>query len=177
MSDIRKLEGSDIEDALALAWKVFGEFEAPEYSRAGIDEFHNFVTEGWKNAEMTFYGAFEEGTIIGMLALRPHRHISLFFVEKDHQGKGVGRELFKTVAAELEGRVLTVNSAPYAVNIYRALGFKPMAKETVTNGIRYTPLRYGECPCHKAKSINQDNEILDPFHRHRSRMGSHDDVD
>lgn len=28
------------------------------------------------------------------------------------------KELFKTVAAELEGRVLTVNSAPYAVNIY-----------------------------------------------------------
>lgn len=92
MSDIRKIEEPEIENALELAWEVFVEFEAPEYAQAGIDEFHNFVTEGWKNAGMTFYGAFEDGRIIGMLALRPRRHISLFFVGKDYQGKGVGKE-------------------------------------------------------------------------------------
>ena len=161
MSDIRRIEGTDIEDALALAWDVFMEFEAPEYAQAGIDEFHNFVTEGWEKVGMTFYGAFEEDRIIGMLALRPHRHISLFFVEKDYQGRGVGKALFEMVSADLEGKVMTVNSAPYAVNIYKALGFKPMAKETVTNGIRYTPMRYGECPCHKAKSCHRSINCME----------------
>lgn len=67
MSDIRKIEEPEIENALELAWEVFVEFEAPEYAQAGIDEFHNFVTEGWKNAGMTFYGAFEDGRIMECL--------------------------------------------------------------------------------------------------------------
>ena len=39
-------------------------------------------------------------------------------------------------------QVFTVNSSPYAVEVYRHLGFVPTDTEQLTNGIRYTPMRF-----------------------------------
>lgn len=41
----------------------------------------------------------------------------------------------------------TVNSSPYAVDIYRQLDFVPTDTEQITNGIRYMPMRFegGQC--------------------------------
>ena len=36
----------------------------------------------------------------------------------------------------------TVNSAPYAVDIYRHLGFAETGPEQTINGIRFTPMAY-----------------------------------
>lgn len=155
---IKRLSGREITAALDLAWTVFLDCIEPDLSQEGINEFHRFVTEVWKKAGMVFYGAFDGDRIIGMMGLRPHRHISLFFVEKARQGKGIGRSLFERVKSDLGGRVMTVNSAPSAVDVYQALGFTKLAEESTTNGIRHTPMRYGDCPCHRAdkcpRSIN-----------------------
>ncbi|WP_347567129.1 GNAT family N-acetyltransferase [Alistipes finegoldii] len=37
---------------------------------------------------------------------------------------------------------ITVNSSPYAVEIYRRLGFTATDAERVTDGIRFTPMTY-----------------------------------
>ena len=37
--EIRKLHKPEYEAALALVWEVFLEYEAPEYSKEGVDEF------------------------------------------------------------------------------------------------------------------------------------------
>ena len=37
---------------------------------------------------------------------------------------------------------ITVNSSPYAVEIYRRLGFTATDAERVTDGIRFTPITY-----------------------------------
>ncbi len=50
--------------------------------------------------------------------------------------------LFETMRADDDGDVFTVNSSPYAVEIYRRLGFAPTDHEQITNGIRYTPMKY-----------------------------------
>lgn len=39
-------------------------------------------------------------------------------------------------------QTFTVNSSPYAVEVYRHLGFTPTNTEQLTNGIRYTPMRF-----------------------------------
>ena len=39
-------------------------------------------------------------------------------------------------------QVFTVNSSLYAVEVYRHLGFVPTDTEQLTNGIRYTPMRF-----------------------------------
>ena len=41
--EIRKLEPEALEEALALVWEVFAEFEAPDYSQEGIEEFWRFI--------------------------------------------------------------------------------------------------------------------------------------
>ena len=35
---------------------------------------------------------------------------------------------------------MTVNSSPYAVGIYRKLGFKAVDDEQSVNGLRFTPM-------------------------------------
>jgi len=37
--------------------------------------------------------------------------------------------------------VMTVNSSPYAVDIYRRLGFHAISEEQLTDGIRFTPMK------------------------------------
>ncbi|ENY8640112.1 TPA: GNAT family N-acetyltransferase [Clostridioides difficile] len=36
---------------------------------------------------------------------------------------------------------ITVNSSPYAVEVYHKLGFKDTAVEQIVDGIRFTPMK------------------------------------
>ncbi|MCF2681811.1 GNAT family N-acetyltransferase [Faecalicatena contorta] len=65
-----------------------------------------------------------------------------FFVKEAWHRKGIGKQLFDAVKRDYEIQEFTVNSSPYAVEVYRHLGFIPTASEQITNGIRYTPMRY-----------------------------------
>lgn len=38
--------------------------------------------------------------------------------------------------------VLTLNSSPYGLPFYLAIGFEPTGEEREINGIRFTPMRY-----------------------------------
>lgn len=138
--ELRILKNSETFDAFALAWRVFSEFEAPEYPPQGIKTFYDFLHNEAATSKLCVYGAFVQGALIGMLALRGN-HISLFFVEKRYHRQGVGGALFSFALQETEGPV-TVNSSPYAVKIYRALGFKALGPEELRDGIRFTPMRY-----------------------------------
>ena len=37
---------------------------------------------------------------------------------------------------------LTLNSSPYGLPFYLAIGFVPLSQEQELNGIRYTPMKY-----------------------------------
>ena len=39
MLTVRKLSESEISEALKLAWEVFSEYESPDYSAEGTEEF------------------------------------------------------------------------------------------------------------------------------------------
>jgi len=41
---IIKLQKNNITNALDLVWRVFQEFEAPDYSKQGIEEFRKFIS-------------------------------------------------------------------------------------------------------------------------------------
>ena len=78
--------------------------------------------------------------------MRPPSHISLMFVDKQYQRRGIARRLFETVLDcrdIVDGNAcITVNSSPYVVEIYRRLGFQPTGEERTENGIRFTPMKY-----------------------------------
>ncbi|MBR0462513.1 MAG: GNAT family N-acetyltransferase [Erysipelotrichaceae bacterium] len=138
---IRKLDEDETETALSLVWKVFLEYEAPDYSEEGVDEFHKSIHNEGFIGRLSFYGAFISDKLVGVIATRNEgSHIALFFVEGEHQGKGIGRKLFETVQSLCQSERMTVNSSPYASAIYHKLGFKDTDTEQTVNGLRFIPM-------------------------------------
>ena len=141
--NIRKLESIETESALDLVKKVFMEFEAPDYSEEGVEEFNKTMQDKEYLSKLCMYGAFTSEKLIGVIATRSEgTHIALFFVDSSFQGKGVGRSLFQKVSADCNSNHVTVNSSPYAVPIYKKLGFIETDTEKTVNGLRFTPMEY-----------------------------------
>lgn len=136
-----ELSDSEVATALELTWKVFMEFEAPDYSQEGIDEFRGFLTNHVEMEKLRFYGAFSGESMVGVLAMR-QSHISLLFVEKEFHRQGIARNLFQYMLSHTPYDSITVNSSPYALEAYGKLGFTATSAEQITNGIRYTPMIY-----------------------------------
>lgn len=140
---IQKMQPERLKEALDLVWRVFSEFEAPEYSEKGIATFREFIElDAMKNrmakGEIDLWYSEEDGVITGVIAMRKPSHISLLFVDKQHHNKGIAKGL---VAAATSGHTtVTVHSSPYAVEIYKKLGFVPTDCEQLEDGIRYTPM-------------------------------------
>ena len=139
--EVRPLKTAEMPEALALVERVFMAFEAPEYSEEGIKTFLTFIRDANAVSALTFYGAFEEGLVRGVLATRGNSHIALFFVDAAHQNRGIGHALFSAAWNACRADGMTVNSSPYAVDIYRRLGFESVSGEQVRDGIRYTPMQ------------------------------------
>lgn len=140
-----------LDKALELVWRVFEECDAEDYEEIGIQTFRHFIR--WENmkellshGEMVFFGAFDGGRLIGVIAMRSGFHISLLFVERQYQRKGVATRLVRRGAAYCleqnpELRRITVNSSPKGRKAYEAMGFYKLAPEQVRDGMRYTPMR------------------------------------
>ena len=145
MFKVKNLQAEQLAEALSLVWEVFCRFEAPEYSEEGVAEFRSFLNNEEEIGKLDFYGAFDKASdIVGVLAMRNPAHISLFFVKAEYHRQGIGRQLFEKMFSDyqLQGvGVFTVNSSPYAVEVYRKLGFEPTDDECITNGIRSTPMK------------------------------------
>lgn len=142
--EIRQILEKDREKALELVWNVFVQYESPDYSKEGIEAFYQsvIVNEDYIN-NIVMYGAFEENKIKGAIATRNSgNHIALFFVDGRYHKQGIGKSLFQKVLAESTDDEITVNSSPYAVKVYRHLGFCETDTEQTEDGIRYTPMKY-----------------------------------
>lgn len=136
---------------LELIWRVFEEFDAPEYVEEGIAEFKDFIApetmkQRMQNEALFLWGYFDGETILGMIAAKPPCHIALLFVEKAYHGRGIARSLYHTVLSFYQSnsdhREITVHSSPYAVEIYRKLGFVDTDVEQTVNGLRFIPMKH-----------------------------------
>lgn len=140
---IEEISGNDREQALKLVLSVFMEYEAPDYSEQGIQTFKDFIGNREAIDCLKIYGAYLDDELVGVIAARNHgNHIALFFVDGRHHQKGIGRKLFEYALEKSTGNKITVNSSPYAVEVYKKLGFVPDSGEQVVDGIRFTPMTY-----------------------------------
>ena len=131
-----------MKEALDLIWKVFLEYEAPDHTKKGIKEFKRCLDDESWIGDRDFYGAFEEGKILGIIATKDITHISLFFVDENHHKQGIGKKLFKFVNELNYKKFFTVNSSPYAHEVYKHLGFVDTTEEKqCINGLRFWPMR------------------------------------
>ena len=142
---IRKLFAEERASAFDLAWRVFSEYESPDYSKEGTLEFKKCLHDEEYLAGIEYYGAFDGNRLVGFVGIRSDRkHICFFFVDGEYHRQGIGTRLFKAVCQEYPDQTITLNSSPYGVPFYHALGFKDTDKEQTVNGIRFTPMRHGK---------------------------------
>lgn len=134
-----------IEEALSLAAWVFDEIEAPMYPPEGRAHFMSFVNgkdlrDRIASGNFKVYICSEQCSIVGMMAIRDGSHISLAFVDNEHRGTGIGKELFERIAADHPDTAFTVHAAPLAEEFYRKMGFSPTDMERLEDGIMYIPM-------------------------------------
>lgn len=142
--EIRKLETYDRKIAKNLVWKNFLIYEAPEYSEEGIQTFESCINDINFFNQLDFTGAYIEDKLVGCIATRNGgSHIALFFVDGEYHKKGIGRKLFQHVVEVGSSPKITVNSSPYAKEVYHKLGFKDLGREEVVDGMRFIPMEYG----------------------------------
>ncbi|ALQ40950.1 acetyltransferase [Fusobacterium hwasookii ChDC F174] len=142
MIEIKQLVDNEKDEALLFAKRIFIESEDESYSKEGIETFCNFVDNKKITKSFKVYGAFEDNILKGLIATdRRKRHINLFFVSKDSQGKGIGKKLMSVIVNNNENSYITVNSSRYGVPIYEKLGFVKMEEEKEQDGLKFTPMK------------------------------------
>ena len=174
--EIRRLSESERQAALDLAWSVFLEFESPDYSAEGTEEFRKCLHDEEYLKGIEYYGAFDDNKLIGLIGIRTEReHICFFFVDGQYHRKGIGTKMFNHLLENDKGNLITVNSSPFGVGFYKKLGFTPTEEEKTINGIRFTPMIYRRktlmkdyiaycgldcetCEAHIA-TVNDDNDL------------------
>ena len=149
--NFRLMTEDEIEEVCILIMRVFNEFVAPEYSELGNKNFADYVNpdqyrKRFVEDNFTFV-AVESDRIIGMVEFRANSHLSLMFVDKEWQGKGISRKLFelglnKCLKNETGIKKISVHSSLYAIPMYEAMGFQKTGEEILEDGIRYIPMEF-----------------------------------
>ncbi|WP_086331006.1 GNAT family N-acetyltransferase [Candidatus Enterococcus mansonii] len=149
---IKQLSATDLDElthALSLVWTVFNEFEAPDYSAEGIEQFKTFIAlahikEQLEAGTLVMWGFFDGETLAGIMAMRLPNHVTLLFVAKQYHKQGIARKLLETAyiycKAHFTITTITLNSSPYAVEAYKHLGFKETDSQQQVDGILFTPM-------------------------------------
>ena len=151
---IRKIVSNEVECAMGLALEVFMQFEAPDYHPSGVDTFKRDIVENPEYLEKArqgvcpIYGAFDGDKIVALMGMRSDRkHINLVFTKKEYHRKGIAKAIFNYLLNDVlkenpSLEALTLNSSPYGLPFYLAIGFIPLSEEQEINGIRFTPMKY-----------------------------------
>ena len=141
---IKKITSNEFNNVKELVKKVFDNSVAKDYSDDGKEEFYKFVNDNEKLSSLDIWGYYIEDRLIGVIGTRDEiSHISLFFVDNEFQRHSFGKKLLQTVVEASKAEVISVNSAPSAVNAYKYMGFKATDSVIETNGIKYVPMELG----------------------------------
>ena len=186
---INRLSEDERQSALELAWRVFSEFESPDYILEGTEEFRKCLHDEEYLAGIEYYGAFDGEKLIGTIGIRADKnHICFFFVDGDYHRNGIGTGMFQYLLKSYSGKKITLNASPYGLPFYKAIGFVPTDEEKTVNGIRFTPMEYRQeealvmndyiaycgldCESCKARlaTINDDNELRLKVSKEWSRL-------
>jgi len=163
---IRKIKPAEVQQVSNLVKSVFMEFVAPHYERKGVDEFLGYIDTDRMASRLRsdhfILVAEKDGKLPGMMEIRNYKHISLLFVTRHSQRRGIARRLLDEAVAicmsEFDINEISVNSSPNAVEAYRKLGFKIDGQEQLKDGIRYIPMKL------RIGSDNNSEQLSPPLH-------------
>ena len=135
--------------AMRMIWRTFLRFEGRDYTREGIRNFYDFITDddlyvAFLKGEYQLMVALDGQKVIGAGSIRNRNHLSLLFVEEGYHRMGVGRAILTAVCDYLKQeageKYISLKAAPYAVKFYRRLGFRAVRPEEEYSGIRVTEM-------------------------------------
>jgi GNAT superfamily N-acetyltransferase len=121
----------------ALVQTVFGEFIAPDWEPQAREVF---ATESSPErfaqllAEPAFASVAEAGErLIGFILLPTPNLLAFLFIDSSVHRQGVATALWQAARAHLEAtypavKTVELNSSPYAIPAYKALGFYPISE-------------------------------------------------
>lgn len=147
---VRMMENDDISSAVMLIREGYDKFVAHDYTPEGTVRFYEYASEEAISARLHSGAHFamvavSDGELIGIIEIRDFNHCSLFFVKSRFHGQGIGRWLFDEAVAychihKPDLRTMAVHSSPYAVPVYKRLGFRSIGTLQEENGIVYQPM-------------------------------------
>lgn len=147
---LKEIKIKELKETMELVKRVFDEFEAPYYTKEGIENFYKFANynniKKQLNRNMQIYVTKDKNKIVGMIAIRNNSHIALLFVDKKYHRKGIATELLnKSISYCMQNnknlRHITVNSSPYGIEFYHATGFEDTDVKQEMDGIIFTPMK------------------------------------
>lgn len=151
--EIRRLRPDELGAALALAWEVFLEYEAPDYGPEGVASFRRDIMENeafrvaCRSGENRMWGAFDGAKLVGLFVMRGPSHICLVFTHSSYHRQGIATAIFQRLLQDVRAenpqvRRLSLNSSPYGKPFYHRIGFTDTEKERTIDGIRFTAMAY-----------------------------------
>lgn len=88
---VRMLSSKESSTALDLAWRVFSEYNSPDYGEEGTEEFRKCLRDEEYLTGIKYYGAFDGESLIGLVGIRTDRkHICFFCVDGKYHRQGFG---------------------------------------------------------------------------------------
>ena len=134
---VRPTQSSECESVSALVQRGFSQFIAPDWEASAVSTF-TAETSGEcirKLIETAAFHAVAEaaGQLLGFILMPNPSSVGLLFVSPDHLRTGIARELWQSARRHIEAEFNTIktvelNSSPYAVSAYKALGFYPISE-------------------------------------------------
>ena len=93
--------------AMRMIWNTFLRYEGREYSKEGIHNFYDFITNDqlyflFLQGKYQLMVALDKGRIIGAGSIRNGNQLSLLFVEEAYHHKGVGSALLRRLCEYLK---------------------------------------------------------------------------
>jgi predicted N-acetyltransferase YhbS len=141
---VRKMEKKDLEQTAKVIKSSIRESLGKIYPKKLTDYFCRKYTKQKfekRYEEFQHFVAEENGRIIGVIALKDN-HLRTFFVDPEHQGKGIGRLLYNQLEKEARKqgiKKLFLEGSPLGEPIYKKLGFEKIEIiKKQRGGIPYT---------------------------------------
>ncbi len=122
---------------------------APHYSQEGVSEFLKYIdpelmSRRVKSDHFVLMAEMDD-RLVGIIEVRDFNHISLLFVFREAQRKGIAKRLLNE-ALQICSRNnpnlahVSVHSSPNSIEAYEHLGFRLEGSEKSEHGIRYVPM-------------------------------------
>jgi predicted GNAT family N-acyltransferase len=147
----REAQPQEVQAITELVLRVFDKYVGCGYSEEGRAVFRIYCDPSAMATRLRQGNSFCQVAvlkqkIIGMIEVRDGNHIALLFVDDRYHKNGIAKNLINVALKKAKATDIEVNSSPFAVNIYKRMGFEQLDEELEKDGIRFVPMKKSITP-------------------------------